>query len=510
MKIKQFLVDNWTLIVYLVISIIAVLPFLGSGFFQIHDDVQVARVFEMAKSLSAGMFPARWVPDLGYGAGYPIFNFYSVLPYYIGGFLTTLGLNALFSTKVVFVAGIIGSGVSMYFLTKSFFGRVPALVSAIIYLYFPYHAVNIYVRGDLAELFAYLFLPLVFLSFYKIHEIGRYTKFYIALGSTSIAAVIISHNLSFLMLLPFMVIFILVSVITGKERKQLFVSYAAVIFLAFLISAFYAIPAALEARFTNVTSVLGGGSDPRDHFICISQLWDSPWGFGGSAPGCADGISFKLGKSNVIFALLGIILALISTKRLKEKKFVVLSSIGFLVFSIFMLLPLSLPIWILPLMAFLQFPWRFLNFVGLFTSILIGFAVWEIRSLRNRKFLIVISVLIIGATLLLNAKLFAPQRVFSRASSYYTNTNYLNWSASKISDEYMPKGFKSPSSPGAVKTSLSGIRQDSFYKKDSVSGSFKFESGETLLEKASNLVSLVGVVALVIVIISKPYGKNTS
>ena len=34
--------------------------------FPIHDDTQVARVYEMGKALSDSMFPVRWVEDLGF------------------------------------------------------------------------------------------------------------------------------------------------------------------------------------------------------------------------------------------------------------------------------------------------------------------------------------------------------------------------------------------------------------------------------------------------------------
>src|SRR5258706_6997293 len=88
-------------IIVLLLSFWAIRPLLNSGFFPMHDDTQVARVFEMKKSLNDGMFPVRWVADLGYGYGYPIFNFYAPFAYYLGGFLNLVGLNALAATKLM-------------------------------------------------------------------------------------------------------------------------------------------------------------------------------------------------------------------------------------------------------------------------------------------------------------------------------------------------------------------------------------------------------------------------
>src|SRR3989338_2731644 len=153
--------------IVLILSFFSIKPLLMSGFFPIHDDTQVARVYEMGKALSDGMFPVRWVADLGYGYGYPIFNFYAPAFYYISGFLTALGLNALLSTKLTAIFAILLSTVSMYLLTKEFWGRWGGILSAVLYTYAPFHAVDIYVRGAFAESFAYGLLPLPFLGLYK-------------------------------------------------------------------------------------------------------------------------------------------------------------------------------------------------------------------------------------------------------------------------------------------------------------------------------------------------------
>ena len=132
-----FLRRNAGLFLIFLFSVFSILPFFHSGFFSMHDDTQVARVYEMGKALKDGMFPVRWVQDLGYGFGYPIFNFYSPLPYYIGGFLTLIGFDALLATKIVFLLGIIGAGISMYFLVNKFFGKPAGIAAAVIYVYFP-------------------------------------------------------------------------------------------------------------------------------------------------------------------------------------------------------------------------------------------------------------------------------------------------------------------------------------------------------------------------------------
>lgn len=556
----ELIKKNWHFILYFFLAMFSMVPLLSPGFFPMHDGTQAARVFEMAKSLSHGMFPVRWVEDLGYGAGYPIFNFYSVLPYYIGGILTALGISALDSTKLIFIIALVGSGASMFFLVKEFFGKLGGLVSAIIYLYFPYHAVNVYVRGDLAETSAYVFLPLVFLSLFKIHQSNTFSKNYVVLGSLSIAAVILSHNLSSFMLFIFVGIFILASVILTKNKNNL-LSYGLMIGLAFLLSAFYSLPAILEMRYTNILSIIGGGSDYRDHFVCINQLWDSPWGFGGSAPTCIDGMSFKLGKLNILLSVFAVGLFLINFKKIKDKLFMISFSLVSLLLSIFLTLEYSSIIWHLPFMDFLQFPWRFLNFTGLFISLVVGYLIWQIRKYLGEKISIFICGFIILLTLAYNATLFNPKTIDDRESNFYTNETYLEWTVSKISDEYLSRNFAKPSSEENIRESpfdivrgsgeqeilLNKTQENKSKVNLSEDGTIRaniayfpawkmFADGressyvikndglyihlpkgqhvvttkfvQTPIEKLGNILSLVGLLSIIIVII--PYGKKAS
>lgn len=449
-----FLKRYWSLLLLLAFSFFSILPFLQVDFFPMHDDTQVARVFEMGKALKDGMFPVRWVSDLGYGYGYPIFNFYSPLPYYVGGILILIGFNALLATKITFIIGILLSAILMYFFIKSFLNNLAALISGLIYLYFPYHAVNIYIRGDLGEIFAYAFLPLVFLGFYKIfYTLQERSSFldnfkWILLLAFSITLVIISHNLTSFMLIFFLILFILIALVFSLNRSKFILFSLSAILLGFALSAFYSIPAILEMKYTNVFSQIGGGAYYRDHFVCPYQFWDSFWGFGGSTKGCIDGMSFKLGKTNVILTVFSLILFLyISVKnKFRDNIFLYLSSLILLFFSIFMTLENSLLIWQnISNMEFIQYPWRFLNFVGFFISIIIALFISEFKYLFKTKLTLILTTIIILLTIFYNARLFQPRTFYLRDVNFYTDLNYIRWTVSKISDEYMQSDFKKPS-----------------------------------------------------------------
>lgn len=444
------------LIFVLTFSVFTILPFLNSGFFPIHDDTQVARVYEMSKSLKDGMFPVRWASDLGYGYGYPVFNFYDPLPYFVGGLVEIIGLNALLATKIMMVLGIILAAVSMYFLAKQFWGNLGGILSALFYMYAPYHALNIYVRGDVAEFWAYGFIPLVFYGLWKIYKEEKWR--YVIISSIAFASIVISHNLVAMMVLPFLIVF--ATWLTLKSRKKklsLYIAYSFVI--GALLSAFYWLPAILELKYTNISSILMGGSNFRDNFVCITQLWTSQWGYGGSTKGCIDGLSFMIGKYHIllsVFFALFAIFAFISKKYgsrfEKEKLFIILFSFLGMLISILFTLQISQPIWefIRP-MTFFQYPWRFLLMIVFFSSFIAGSLFWVLEKfVKNRYFTTTILVVLSIAFIFVSTKFFTPEKLLAVNSDYYTSSYALEWTTSRISDEYMPENFQTPKDPSGI------------------------------------------------------------
>ena len=443
---KKILNSNWAILIVLLFSVIPILPFFHPGFFPMHDDTQPSRVFEMAQSLRDGMFPVRWVKDLGYGYGYSIFNFYAPLPYYIGGLLHLVGIDVIVATKVMMAIPIFIAGITMFLFAREFLGKIGALVSSIIFLFFPYFALNLFVRGAVGEAWAYSFLPLVFLGIFKLYGQKTVSIKWILFTSVAISLVTLSHNLSAYMLILLWLILIIILLVFSKYKVHLVQNVFAVVFLTFLLSAFYTIPAIFEMSYTNVSSQIGGGANFQDHFVCLGQLWNSQWGYGGSTSGCIDGMSFKLGKSNVVFSVLSIILGIYLFIKRKEKKDIpFFSSVVLLLFTLFMTLSYSVMVWSsVAYIEYLQYPWRFLNFAGFFIAFLVGYGVCVVAKLTNLKITVVFCLLIVTITIYINAKHFQPQAYNQKTPKDYTNEKTLRFNISKISDEYMPRGFQKP------------------------------------------------------------------
>jgi hypothetical protein len=416
------------LLIVLASSFLMIRSLFISGYFPMHDDTQVARVVEMGRALRQGQFPVRWVSDLGYGYGYPIFNFYGPLPYYVGGALYMLGLTGLTATKIMMGAGLVLAGVTMFFAMADISGVASGILAAVFYMFAPYHAVQSYVRGAVGEYYALIFLPLIFWGFWRKRILAA------AVGT---AGLIISHTI-----LGYVGMFLVG--IAAIPRKKLW----GAVLLGLGLAAFFWLPALWEMGYTNVAGQINGGSNFRDHFVCIGQLWNSQWGFGGSAKGCLDGMSFKIGKVHLLAALAVVISVLVGLLRGRKEKGLV--AVGTAIFgtSVFFMLNISGPVWnMLPFFSYVQYPWRFLAFAIFGISIVASQVVHLFRPAFVRWGM---GILLSGIVLFIEAKRFVPQYTYSRMAADFETAQDIRFRVSKISDEYLPPAVPRPIRPQEV------------------------------------------------------------
>lgn len=428
-------------LVIVLLSYFSIKPLLISGFFPMHDDTQVGRVVSMGKALRTGQFPVRWVADLGYGFGYPIFNFYGPLPYYFGGGLYAMGFGALSATKTMMAVGMVTAGLTMLLLSSSVFGLYGGLLSSVLYVYAPYHAVQLYVRGAVGELWAYGFLPLVLYGIIRLCN-KKTTRNSILIGSLGLFGVITSHTIFGYMTIGLVLLGFFIALIRRylivNDRKIPLVSYSMLGLFGLGASAFFWLPAFTEMHFTNVGALIGPSASYKDHFVCLSQLWYSAWGFGGSAPGCIDGMSYMLGKLHILIPIIFIILWIFQKKRASIFLWILL----FTLLSVFFMSEISLPFWnVLPFSAFIQYPWRILTFTLLGLSFLSGGA---LTLLRFKRYGFYIASIGIFAVVFMNTKWFTPQFVDHRSPKTYETEDELRFRVSKISDEYLPPDVYRP------------------------------------------------------------------
>jgi len=453
------------LIGLLILGFGTVLPLFHPSYFPMHDDTQPARVYEMTTALRSGQFPVRWVGDLGYGYGYPLFNFYAPFPYYVGALFQLVGFDPVSSAKLMMGIGMLIATFTMFFLGKRLGGVIIGFVSAILYSYAPYHAVDLFVRGAVGELFAYAFIPLFLLGIYELYsrkiKIQSLKMLIIncrtGIGTTimGLALILLSHNILGMVALYIVTLLLIIGVLMSLVRRRLDGRLVALLISTVLtlgLTSFFILPAYLEKGITKVDTLITGGSIYSDHFVEPFQLWDSPWGFGGSVPGSYDGLSYKIGKLLVVVAVMGIFALIIRIVKRGSILFWEIPAIVFTLLSLFLTLSYSEYIWnFIPGFSYIQYPWRLLVLV------IAGCTIMTISWFRllQKTLLYVASFGIVITYLIFNLKYFQPQTEIPYANLDYTSKQSLEYKISKISDEYMPKNFIPPSSNDELQTRLS-------------------------------------------------------
>jgi len=378
------------LILLLLFSLFAIAPLCQPGYFWGAHDARhsVYFLFEFDRSIQDGAWYPRWSPDFAFGYGYPFFNIYGPLAFYMGEAFHLLGLGFVSAVKAVFAFSLVFSGVTMFLFVRRFMGSRAGLLAGLVYIYIPYHIVDVYVRASLAESLALAFLPLNLWLFYEAVATPRLAA---VLGaSLSYAGLMLTHNgltLLFSPLLGLYLIFLLLSRALAGRKKGLSWSERLPglvrglvcsslppilgLLLGLGLSAIFWLPMALEFNYVRLDQWMGGYYGYRDHFVYLFQLFSPFWGYGLSEPGPGDGLPFQLGAIPLVFGFL----SLVVMRRIErgELRRLVVFFQATTVVIIFLMLPASIPLWeVLRLVTFAQFPWRLLTLAIVALSFLAG------------------------------------------------------------------------------------------------------------------------------------------
>jgi len=422
-----------------------------SELFKMHDFIHGSRIAEMTIALRDGQFPVRWSSNFGYGYGMPLFEFYAPLPFYVGAAVYWLTGNLVFAIKFLFGLANALTLLGAFWLGAKLFGRAAGLVTAALFTLAPYRAVNLYVRGAISEAWGMMAMPWILLTGMWVIDKRRYGWLGLVI---SVSVLMLSHNLTTLMFVPLSCIFIFVywywqhrqTWRTHASWSSLLVVMGSYI-LAGAVSAFYMMPAFAEKNLTKIDSILGGYFDYRMHFIYIRQLLTPYWGYGGSAWGVDDGLSFFVGWATLIgIAVVGLLLLWQIARRWRRQGWrslhtktltfaIVLA--GLTAVSLYMTLEKSLWLWTnVSFLSFIQFPWRWLGPAALWLALLVGMMPALIPNKIWRYAATVVLVVISVAT---TWQYFVPEQFLDSASAlYYDDPIRVQTEMSGILPDYIP------------------------------------------------------------------------
>lgn len=432
-NIRKF-IDRYITIIVALISIPAIRYLFVDGYFGVSDDLHIGWLFEMDRSIKALQFPPRFVPDLSFGFGYPLFNFVYPLPFYIAEVFHLIGFSLTDSIKVLMGLSLPLSSIFMYKLLRLYLNEELSLSGAILYLYSPYRALEIFVRGSVGEIVAFVFFPLVLYSLTKLvlEESKRNKNKFISLGAFSLGFLVLSHNIMAYMFVPFAILYGLSLIIfVSKNKKELIFDFLKVAIFGLLLSIYFWLPAISESGLMQYSTVFNF----YDHYPTLKQLVTPFWGYGASVPGPYDTMSFYSGLTGVFVFVLGLSFFVYNYKKYENKEKVILVwSIFTILISIFMMNHRSAFFWRnLPLLPYFQFPWRFLAMLTLvYPLFLISFS-----RVKNEKVSSVVVILVLVFSIGNTFNYFKYSEFLGRSDGYYIN-RYIPLETA--SEEYVKTG----------------------------------------------------------------------
>jgi len=318
------------------------------------------RMLAFDEALRSGVWVPRWLGGMNGGYGAATTLFYAPLTYYALSAAHAVTGDWPAALEVIMALAALGSGVTLYAYARTFASRGASGVAALFYVLSPYHLIDLYHRGALAELLAFVWMPLVMLAFARVAE--RLRTRAIAGGALALALLVLTHPpTAYLFTLAFVVL--VISYAMRVRRWQPLLNGLAIIILGGACSAFYALPAVLEKPLVNQS---------------ITDLFQQRMGFINQL---LTGNRFEqlIGMVALTMALLWGALGWLARGRRAEDEGALARRhhlaawiiVGGL--SLAMLLPLSEPfVRALPGMAAVAFVWRWLAITTLALAVLVG------------------------------------------------------------------------------------------------------------------------------------------
>jgi len=130
----------WSLVLACAVGLLAAWPYFANPGLPAGTDVElhVFRTAELGYSLRAGAVYPRWAPDFYHGYGYPIFNYYAPLTYYLSYLLSLARPEAAaVGVRLALILAQVLGAVGAYRLGTLFGRRGGGLLGALAFSFSP-------------------------------------------------------------------------------------------------------------------------------------------------------------------------------------------------------------------------------------------------------------------------------------------------------------------------------------------------------------------------------------
>ncbi len=209
--------------------------------FTVDLSYHLTRIEGIKDALQAHTFPIYIYPYANNGFGYAAPLFYPDLFMLIPAFFYCLGVPILLSYKIFLFVVTYFTALFAYILFDRIFkdDKLLPIVCTLLYCFSDFRIALIFQASTLGNAMGMVFIPLLFLSFYKFF-IER-ENCYILIG-ISFTLLLLSHVLSFTLAVIFFGIFLIIDVIINHFKKERIICVFKAMVVAILLSAFFLFP----------------------------------------------------------------------------------------------------------------------------------------------------------------------------------------------------------------------------------------------------------------------------
>src|SRR5262245_61721848 len=223
------------------------LPFRFAADFELpqaHDlTVHWNRMIAFDEGLRSGLIYPRWLGRLNQGYGAATTLFYAPGVYYVLSAAHAVSGDWSDAIGILAFAAALCSAAAFYFYARLLVDRRAALIGASIYILLPYRLIDLYHRGALAELLAFVWMPVV--MYVVTRGARQFSASLLILGGGAYALLMLSHPpTTYLFTLSLAVFAVAYSWQARSPRIALLC--LCVVAIGAAASAFYWVPASVE------------------------------------------------------------------------------------------------------------------------------------------------------------------------------------------------------------------------------------------------------------------------
>ena len=314
----------------------------------------VYRLIEFQDLLRAGYLFPQWASDFRGGLGSPYFGYYQPGFFYVASTLACIVSVPLALALTLWGFALVGYG-GMLALVRARFGVAAGTLAATVYLLSAYAYGDLHLRGDLSEFAGMMLLApaLHCLTAWLDGGSARYWRATAACG----AALVLAHPVAGLLGYGAMASVIVCWVASGADRRRAAGAVGALV-AGVGLAGFYLVPLLLEWRFVAGDRVATATADVRLAFVELGDLF-SLGARAGMWPAFVERI-VPLDRVQVALAWVAIGTSLWRWRhRTTAQRRLVGALLVIAAWTTWLMHPTSRVLWdAVPLLRFVQFPWR--------------------------------------------------------------------------------------------------------------------------------------------------------